>query len=295
MINFIIWSPEYTDSSGGIMALHLLARDLANEGHNVLITTQTTIKGSLAKTLPDCPVPFDPERTMAIYPEIVSGNPFEANAKYVTRWLLNTPGVIGGDGKYGDTDLVYKYWDYFKAPDESKVKGYLRTMDAKLDLYIDRGQDRSGECYIVKKGGNKNLDKHSPHAVNIDIFKGDEYLADLFNEKETFISYDAMTFHSVQAALCGCLSIIIPDKGVTKEEYFEKTPHHRYGIAYGMDDIQHAKETQRLLRGVIQGVEDECKTLVRSYINECYKHMNTNDEAKLPKRSRRSKYLKPLD
>ena len=280
MLNFIIWSPEYHDSSGGIMALHLLARDLANEGHNVLIDTQITIKGSLAKTLSDCPDSFDPNKTMAIYPEIVSGNPFEANAGYVTRWLLNTPGVIlgMGDGKYGDNDLVYKYWDYFKAPNESKVKGYLRTMDAKLDLYVNRGQIRSGECYIVKKGGKKRLDKHSPYSVNIDIFKGNEYLADLFNEKETFISYDAITFHSVQAALCGCLSIVIPDEGVTKEEYFEKIPHCRYGIAYGMDDIQHAKETQHLLRDVIQGVEDECKVLVRSYINECYKLMNISKE-----------------
>ena len=273
MINYIIWSPEYTDSSGGIMALHLLARDLANEGYPVLITTQKTIKGSLAKTLPDCPLDFKPEETMAIYPEIVSGHPFVENAKYVTRWLLNTPGKIGGDGIYGESDLVYKYWDYFEAPDESKVTGFLRTMDAKLDQYVNKGQERSGECYIVKKGSKKVLDKHSPHSVNIDQFKGDDYLVDLFNKTERFISYDSMTFHSIHAALCGCLSIVIPDEGVSKEEFVKRTPQYKNGIAYGMDDIQHAKDTQHLLRADIQAVEDECKQLVRSYINKCKEHM----------------------
>lgn len=45
-----------------------------------------------------------------------------------------------------------------------------------------------------------------------------------------------------------------------------------------MDDIQHTKETQHLLRDVIQVVGDECKVLVRSYINECYKLMNISKE-----------------
>ena len=273
MINYIIWAPEYTDASGGIMALHLLARDLANEGYPVLITTQKTIKGSWAKTLPDCPLVFKPEETMAIYPEIISGHPFVTYAKYVTRWLLNTPGKIGGDGIYGESDLVYKYWDYFEAPDESKVTGFLRTMDAKLDQYVNKGQERSGECHIVKKGSNKVLDKHSPHSVNIDQFKGDDYLVDLFNKTERFISYDSMTFHNIHAALCGCLSIVIPDEGVSKEEFVKRVPLYKNGIAYGMDDIQHAKDTQHLLRADIQAVEDECKQLVHSYINKCKEHM----------------------
>lgn len=274
MINYIIWSPEYTDSSGGIMALHLLARDLANEGCQVLIATQSTIKGSLAKTLADWPPDFNPEETMAVYPEIVLGHPFADNAKFVTRWLLNTPGKIGGDGVYAESDLIYKYWDYFQAPDESKVTGVLRTMDAKLDLYIDRGQERSGECYLIKKGLGKVLDKHSSNSVNIDQFNGDEYLVDLFNRSEQFISYDSISFHSIHAALCGCLSIVIPDDGVSKEEFIKKSYQYRHGIAYGMNDIQHAKDTQHLLRADIKAVEDECKQLVRSYINTCKEYMN---------------------
>ena len=201
-IDFVIWSPPYDDNSGGIIALHILADLIAKQGENAYLYSTKTFEGSSVKLIQDnTDITFNEINTMFIYPEIINGNPF--GGKFVTRWLLNTPGKCGGNGIYKDTDLIYKYYEYFNAPDESKVLGELRTFRLKLDKFFDRGLDRNGECFIVKKGRDKILDKHSSDSLNMDNYISDEHLINVFNSKEFFVSYDSMTFHLQQAALCG--------------------------------------------------------------------------------------------
>ena len=273
MVDFLIWAPGYTESSGGIIALHKLADLIAKQGENAYICTTETFEGSSAKIVnEENPLNgITQETTMTVYPEIINGNPF--GTRFVTRWLLNTPGVCGGDGIYEENDLIYKWVEYYKAPDESKVKGELRTFNLKLDKFVNRNEPRSGECFLVKKGRNKILDKHKPDSINIDSFISDEYLIDLFNQKEYFISYDSMTFYLQQAVLCGCIPVVIPDEGVSREEYLEKSLANRYGIAYGFDDIERAKETSHLLKDYLISLEEESIELVKNYINDCYAHM----------------------
>jgi hypothetical protein len=272
-MNFVIWSPDYNENSGGIIALHVLANLIAEQGENCYIYSTKTFEGSSAKLIQNENVfNFDKNNTMYIYPEVICGNPF--GGKFVTRWLLNTPGVLGGDGIYEPTDLVYKYYDYFDAPDESKVLGELRTFKLKLDKFVNKGLERNGECYIVRKGSNKVLDKHRSDSLNIDEYINDDYLIDVFNSKDFFVSYDSMCFHLQQAALCGCVPVVIPDEGVSKEVFIEKAPVNKYGVAYGFDDIPHARETMHLLKEYLEGMESESIELVKKYINNCYDKMD---------------------
>lgn len=277
MINFLIWTTELDNSSGGSIALHRLADLISSEGEACYVLSNKTTEGSLSKNLSDYNKDLDSgkithENTMILYPEVAFGNPY--GFPNVTRWLLNTPGVCGGDGIYGENDLIYKYYDYFKAPDESKVRGELRTFQLKLDKFYNKNLDRSGECYIVKKGKNKVLDKHDKDSLDIGSYINDDYLSDVFNRKKRFISYDSMCFHLQQASLCGCLPIVIPDKGVTKEEFIKKAPVNKYGVAYGFIDVEHARKTQHLLKGHLEDMEKESTELVRSYIKDCYDYMN---------------------
>lgn len=273
MIDFLIWSPEYDDSSGGIIALHKLADLIAKQGESCYILSNNTIENSSAKTLKDLQnVSLDINKTMMVYPEIVNGNP--NGAKHITRWLLNTPGVCGGNGIFDDNDLVYKYYDYFQAPDETKVKGELRTFNLKLNQFYNKNLKREGECYIIKKGKNKTLDKHHPQSINIDTYINDDYLVEIFNTKETFISYDSMCFHLQQAALCGCVPIVIPDKGISKEEFIKKAPVNKYGVAYGFDDIDHAKTTMPLLKDYLIEMEKQSFEQVKKFISDSYNHIN---------------------
>ena len=270
-LTFLLWTPPYTDEWGGVIVLHRLAEILASKGYPTY-TTGPTKQGSLAKFVGDVPnLSINPETTMVIYPEIVSGNPF--NSKHITRWVLYTPGKNGGDGKYPSSDLVYKYWDIFEVSDDIRVDGYLRCIDTKKDFFVDQGLERSGTCHLLKKGLQyaKNFNQHPSDSQSLDGFINDEHLKNVFNQKEMFISYDAMSYHSIQAALCGCLSVVIPDPGVSKSEWQERADIYKYGIAYGLDDIQWAKDTMHLVRDRMKDLEDECDELVDKYIEHCKK------------------------
>ena len=101
--------------------------------------------------------------------------------------------------------------------------------------------------YIHPNGSFEITEEHSQ----------DDYIH-FFNQYEYFIAYDPLTFLSIIAALCGCISIVYPIEGLSKYEWLKMTaawPYLKanhldnlYGIAYGADDIKYAKDTIHLVK-----------------------------------------------
>lgn len=272
-LKYLIWSPEFSHQSGGITALHKLAESIAKKGIECYITTHGTVFGSLAKPIAGIHnFEYDRSTTMVIYPEVIIGNPL--NATHVTRWLLNTPGVCGGDGIYSKNDLVYTYSDYYYSPVDKRIDGKLWIFDFKTNIFYNENRNRSGQCFIVKKGRGKPLDKHRADAISIENFPGDEALREIFNKCEYFICYDDACFHTVQAAMCGCTPIIIPRHDMDFNEYMDKNEMFRYGIAYGFDTIDHARNTQPQIMEHIKSLEDKSNKQLEKYIEHCLNHMN---------------------
>ena len=98
----------------------------------------------------------------------------------------------------------------------------------------------------------------------------EDYL-NLFNNFEYLVCYDPLTFVSFIAALCGCISIVYPVDGLSKEEWIKTTClkdyfnnnniNVVYGIAYGLDDLEWAKNTihlvEKQMNDIIQYYEKE--------------------------------------
>jgi hypothetical protein len=73
-----------------------------------------------------------------------------------------------------------------------------------------------------------------------------------------FISYDPLTFFSIMAALCGCISVVYPRDELTKKDWINTTAaseyakskglDNLYGIAYGLEDVQYAIDTLHLVK-----------------------------------------------
>jgi hypothetical protein len=306
-LKFVIWTPVYRDNSGGIIVLHKLASMLREMGHAALIWPQPkpsrneleTFRGwmKLAKWVKflaenlvkgrNISSPYklqvarsqDLEGAVIIYPEIVAGNPLKARC--VIRWFLNSPGVISGKIDFGKQDLFFYYQNHFNDwqlnPHEDR---HLNVSELKSDVYREANAgDREGQCYMVRKGRNRELDYHESGAKKVDGLSHED-LAKIFNECKYFICYDLYTMYCRYAAMCGCIPIVVPQEALSKEEWRPET-ENRYGVAYGWEDVPWAIETrgkllEHLAEAERRGVNsvDRFVTIVERYFSD---ELNTKE------------------
>lgn len=217
---------------------------------------------------------FDKDRTVVVYGETIRGNPLKATN--VVRWIMNTPGVCGGDGVYALTDHIFQYHPWFAVDPRYEIKGPLTAIDLdhQLKTYQNKNlPNRKGGAYLVRKGTDKKHNQHPANFVHADPLlekMSDEEAADFFNRIETFISYDDMTFISVQAALCGCKSIIIPGEGDRSEENLKKVNRIK-GVAYGFVDQEWVQGTADLLRPHFEALNAENLSTIKAFYEYCEK------------------------
>jgi len=216
---------------------------------------------------------FDRDKTVVIYPEATIGNPLKA--KHVVRWILNTPGVCGGDGVYEKTDHIFLYHDFYTVNPSYQVQGILTAIDLKTQLAKFTNQElttRKGGAYLVRKGFYKKLDQHPADFIKADeILENSNYdeMAQFFNSIETFISYDHMTFISIQAALSGCNSVIIPDEnGEFSKEHLIQV-NRINGVAYGFDDQQWVESSKDRLRQHLIEINQQYMETVKKFHDYC--------------------------
>ncbi len=83
------------------------------------------------------------------------------------------------------------------------------------------------------------------------------------------MSYDHATYLSVLAAQSGCLSIVVPDPGLTATEWRAQFPNMLFGIAYGFDvmELEYARDTLPMLRPHLLAMKEvgreQCKELLK--------------------------------
>jgi hypothetical protein len=219
---------------------------------------------------------FDKKRTVVIYAEVVRGNPL--NATHVVRWIMNTPGVCGGDGIYDLRDHIFQYHPWYPVNEKYKVQGLLTAIDLdhQLKTYQNKNRpERKGGAYLVRKGRDKHHNQHPADFVHADPLlekMNDEEAAVFFNSIDTFISYDDMTFISVQAALCGCKSIIVPGEGERSEENLKKINRIK-GVAYGFDDQEWVNSTAHQLRPYFEALNAENLATIQGFYEYCEKNI----------------------
>ncbi len=289
---FIVFADSFNENNGGVIALHRLC-DLLNRGGQVarLWPSRRPLhdpEHPLAeawgffryyrrawrrpyKTCPrfDTPIATSDDLLGAIvvYPEIVSGNPLRA--EHVVRWLLHQPGYHKGAYQYGPRD---RYFFYQKAFDDPALNpdgdNLLKVVYIRDDLYHETnvGQ-RKGSCYILRKGKGRPIVHDLKGSVLADKLSHREFAA-LCNRVETCVSYDTYTMYSLFAALCGCVSVVVPEPGVSKDEWYPD-PRDRYGMAYGFDDITAARETQPLLLPHLKAQETAANDSVKAFVAKC--------------------------
>ena len=105
-------------------------------------------------------------------------------------------------------------------------------------------------------------------AILIDGMKHAQ-ISQIFKRSKYFISFDRNTTFSRFAALCGCISIVVPEEGID-EHVWEPDLEKRYGISYGFEDvkIEQALTTVSELKRQLIKEENDSEKAVKNFIKE---------------------------
>lgn len=299
MRKFIIFSPPYDENIGGVICLHKLVH-LINESGNIAYLYPSFENLEISKKNFLIPVlkfgreiyrsfrrPFKVNKNfntpiytgsindlktdqwIVIYYEQVFGNPL--NARNVVRWLLHQPGFHTGAVYYGFNELHVRFNEAilpFHYPNSQLADFLLPIIHYPLEFYNSKNAstDRHGTAYCLRKGKGKLIQHELQESILIDDLAHEE-IAKLFKKVKTFITYDSYTAYSRFASMCGCDSVVIPDSGVTEEQWYPN-PLDRFGVAYGFDNIEKARTTRDLLCQKIDSEHNQTASLVVNFVKE---------------------------
>jgi hypothetical protein len=221
---YYIVTPPYTRFSAGIKVLHLLCHALNQKGQQAFVLIIPDMQTGVPVVHPDLLTPrlsrdivdahFAQKRTpIVVYPETITGNPLEAPV--VTRYVLNIPGVLGGEKLYNDTEMIYSYSKGLV--DEINYQSTLLYLPVTNTRIYNRNGEavvRSGSCYYARK--YKKLYPHrfkppSEDSIEITWEQTPEELADIYRRVEKFYCYES-TSAALDAALCGCPTVSLPNE-----------------------------------------------------------------------------------
>ncbi len=211
---YLIYAPPFSNASAGIIVLHRLAFELYKLGIEVYINTYQ--QNPRYATIPHISKCDKSKNPIAVYPEIVWGNPFECST--VVRFVLHTPGYWGGPKEFGKDDILFVYSGFGTLKDELGLDDdhvlYVPTVDT--GIFYDKKQPRLGRYVYRGKGKQPDhiVSKLYPLIGGKESFVGEEKqreLADKLNHCECLYSYDVVTTLTEIARLCGCPVVLIPD------------------------------------------------------------------------------------
>lgn len=282
-LNYII--PSFhsfkSNNSGGNIALHKLAFELAIRNNSILMFAQPeyphpniTVKKAEAKSIGNMsssytwePFTFPMFSTIAVMPEVMGGNFF--GTKYIARWILYYP-KKDIEESYGSGDVYFNYGSFDTHREVPYKK--LTIMDYHFDkLFDEKNKKRSGFCHLLHKrtpeDANVLLDKLGSHDLKGWYESGGyDSLRKRLNNYEYFLTYDHKTFMAVAAVLCGTKVILLnEDKNITPLEFKLSNPIFMYGVAYGMNDIKWANDTIGMARQNLESIEEIDKKSINNF------------------------------
>ena len=249
---------------------------------------------------------------IVIYPENIKGN--DLNKRMVVRWILYflhlenktielSPYQYQSDHYIAcysqgictqfDDDNWHKQplrvidlnWDMFDSIDSNRIRDidvmYFKPLDRKRTWI-----DRTGRKIILDYDNYEYMLKNSFALMNKTLTRMDASLRkqeriDLLSRTTYFISFDPATFRSVEAAMVGWLSIVIPVPGVNKSEWASVSyaPEYlQYGIAYGFDDLDHARSTIGLVLHNLHEQDRNTRDMLVNFIKDIKRYFNLDPD-----------------
>lgn len=254
---YYIVAARYVRTSAGIRALHLLCHALNLAGERAYMIINPFHPRDFS-THPDLLTPHLTPQVLeshykrgitpiTVYPETIGGNPY--NSPFVVRYVLNYPGLLGGDKKYDPNEFCITYSKKLeKSINNSRMTLFIPTSDPGI-FNNDKEEHRKGTCFYAAKYQDYHHGKLLPITNNsIEITRGKpnsqtpQQIADILRKSEVFYCYENSAL-VIEAILCGCPVVFLPNEFLTESLGSEEIGWD--GIAWGTnpEEIERAKKT----------------------------------------------------
>ncbi len=282
--NYIVYTFSWNEDKGGVIFMHHLVDELNRMGERAFLWPADPIydtgrrqrlrnwlrpKPFVTNPLLQTPIAGTADLTaesIVIYPELVRGNPLKA--RNVVRWLLYKPGLLH-PFEFEPNEMFFRVGPITDMPELTGGAPDLLMWKINPAYRNENRKDRTGVCYIVRKGKDKPRipETEVPYAICIDGLPHRD-INDIFNRCDTFYSYDEATMYSQFAAICGCTSVVVPGLFGSREEWSAQHPNGKFGIAYGNHpaEVQHARATRDLLLNEMRRKEEESLQTVKNFV-----------------------------
>lgn len=220
---FLIVAPNFSHRSAGIRALFRLCHHLNREGYPSAIIPMPG--NSIVDYSPWDVFGYEGEidDEVVIYPEIISGNPYKAAR--VVRWVLNDPGLLGGDKYYADNEIVFAYDPQkinivntaIKTPIGLDRVLWVGVVDPGI-IYPDSRVEKNIDCSFSSKGYSLSIQFPLDPSLGVkrleDITPDAESLGNVLRQTRILYSYDHYSNLLREAVICGCDVRVIDSDGV---------------------------------------------------------------------------------
>ncbi len=245
MRDYIIAAPGYDHQSAGIRCLFVLAEKLKAKGFKADTGNR----------------PAGPE-TVVVYPDIVNENIYRAN--YYVQWHLNRPEFWG----FKRMDAPHFVYTREMAEETEKVL-FINPIEQDLFNSKDLPKKDLNTYYIGYKAtmipGHKEVFESTKHLIKGCIEMTRKHppirseVAELLRRTKIFYTWDNFTALSMEAALCGCKVVIIPD-GQTDQKRIERSEwgclaRHYYHPELDIEKIEVIKDSE-IIYNQIETISD---------------------------------------
>ncbi|WP_226504005.1 glycosyltransferase [Pseudomonas sp. MWU16-30317] len=254
---YYVYAMDYRRNSAGIRVLHALCDALLKSGFEAYVFGNVLNPALMTPRLTEEVITRHREyglEPIVVYPEVVGSNPLAGNV--VVRYLLNWPGflTVHGATGYGRDDILYSYTKDLLMPGEPEDQTLFMP---PFDLSVFRPSDDPGKriagkiCYYQGRARQVPIDQAllAPDSVEITTTypASWEAMADLFQTCEYFYCTESSALTG-EAALCGCLSVILPNEWVPS--LIGQSETQGLGLAWGLapEQLQWARDTLPLFR-----------------------------------------------
>lgn len=267
MVNlpYIIVAPPFRHNSAGIRVLHKLGHLLTEAGQTAYIfNKKTNPKWSISSISFAKTYKLIKKGAIVIYPEIVKGNPL--NSQVVVRYVLNNPGLLGGDKVFDGSEIVF-YFTRLLAPNTAAHKRVLCLPTIETDIFFADQREKDLD-YLVYFGKHPIIKNYPKEKVISNSWPAKSFeLAELLRRCRKLISYDNFTALTFEATLCGCLAVIVPD-GFREKADFNNSEFGTNGIAWGDSaaEIRRAQATLDQAPLTLKHLEEKVEKSVQNFI-----------------------------